>query len=98
MKVLVGAFNQKKALEGAFSVIVKLHTSRRFVSSSSSIGYDAMQPRWGEEIVAHSAMLTYRQAGRGGAEAEQMNGHNYLLLHKLWPRPCLGVTAPGHTI
>ena len=35
MKVLVGAFNQKKALEEAFSVIVKLQTSRRFVSSST---------------------------------------------------------------
>ena len=30
----VGAFNQEKALVGAFSVIVKLQTSRRFVSSS----------------------------------------------------------------
>ena len=27
----VGAFNQKKALGGAFSMIVKLQTSRRFV-------------------------------------------------------------------
>ena len=33
MKVLVGAFNQEKALVGAFSVIVK--PSRRFVASSS---------------------------------------------------------------
>ena len=33
MKVLVGAFNQEKALIGAFSVIVK--TSRRFVNRSN---------------------------------------------------------------
>ena len=39
-------------LVGALSVIVKLQTSRRFVSSSSSIGYDAMRPRWGVEISA----------------------------------------------
>ena len=31
MKVLVGAFNQEKALVGAFSVIVELRTSRMFV-------------------------------------------------------------------
>ena len=31
---LVGAFNQVTALIGAFSVIVKLQTSQRFVSSS----------------------------------------------------------------
>ena len=34
-KVLVGAFNKEKALVGAFSVILKLQTSRRFVSSST---------------------------------------------------------------
>ena len=34
MKALFGAFNQEKALAGAFSVIVQLKTSRRFVSSS----------------------------------------------------------------
>ena len=50
--LIIGTFNQKKALEGAFSVIVKLQTSQRFVSSSSSIGYDAMRPRWGEKISA----------------------------------------------
>ena len=32
--MLVGTFNKEKALVGAFSVIVKLQTSRRFVSSS----------------------------------------------------------------
>ena len=32
---LVGTFNQEKALIGVFSVIVKLQTSRRFVSSSN---------------------------------------------------------------
>ena len=31
--LIIGTFNQKKALEGAFSVIVKLQTSRRFVYS-----------------------------------------------------------------
>ena len=41
MEVLVGAFNQEKALVGAFSVIVKLQT-RSFVSSSNSVvGYCA---------------------------------------------------------
>ena len=34
--LIIGTFNQKKALEGAFSVIVKLKTSPRFVSSSST--------------------------------------------------------------
>ena len=34
MKTLGGAFNQEKALVGAFSVIVKLQTSQRFVLSS----------------------------------------------------------------
>ena len=36
VKVLVGAYNQEKALEGPFSVIVKLQSSRRFVCSSTS--------------------------------------------------------------
>ena len=35
MKAHVDIFNQEKALVGAFSVVVKLQTSRRFVSSSS---------------------------------------------------------------
>ena len=35
MKVLVGAFNQEKALVDASSVIVKLQTSRRLVSRST---------------------------------------------------------------
>ena len=35
VKVLVGAFNQEKVLVEAFSVIVKLATSRRFLSSSN---------------------------------------------------------------
>ena len=34
--LIIGTFNQKKALEGAFSVIVKLQNSRKFVSSSST--------------------------------------------------------------
>ena len=34
--MLVGTFNQEKALVGAFSMIVKLQTSCRFVSSSTS--------------------------------------------------------------
>ena len=38
MKVLVGAFNQEKALVRSFSVIVKLPTSRRFVSSCTEVG------------------------------------------------------------
>ena len=33
VKAVVAVFNQKKALVGAFSIIVKLQTSRRFVSS-----------------------------------------------------------------
>ena len=35
MKALESAFNQEKAEVVAYSVIVKLHTSRRFVSSST---------------------------------------------------------------
>ena len=35
MKVLLGAFNQEKALLRAFSVIRQLQTSRGFVSSSN---------------------------------------------------------------
>ena len=38
MKVIVGPFNQEKALVGAFSVIVKLPTSRKFVSSCTDVG------------------------------------------------------------
>ena len=34
VKALVGTFNQEKALVGAFSVVVQLQTSRRFVLSS----------------------------------------------------------------
>ena len=34
VKVVVANFNKEKALEGAISVILKLQTSRRFVSSS----------------------------------------------------------------
>ena len=37
-KALVGVLNQEKALVGAFSVIVKHQTSRRFVCSSSCCG------------------------------------------------------------
>ena len=33
VKALVGTFNQEKALIGTFSKIVKLQTSRRFVSA-----------------------------------------------------------------
>ena len=36
MKSLVCTFNQEKALVGTFFVIVKLETSRRFVSSSTN--------------------------------------------------------------
>ena len=35
VKVLVGTFNQEKALVGAFSVIAELQTSQRLVSSST---------------------------------------------------------------
>ena len=35
VEVLVGAFNQEKALVGAFSVIVKLQSSRRFHTAPS---------------------------------------------------------------
>ena len=38
VKVLVGTFNQEKALVGAVSMIVKLQTSRMLVSSSSGVG------------------------------------------------------------
>ena len=46
VKALVGTFNQKKALGGAFSVIVK--TSRTFVSSSSLNAYErlSMHGNW----------------------------------------------------
>ena len=37
MKVVVATFNQEKALIGAFSVIVKLQTSQRFVFSSTQV-------------------------------------------------------------
>ena len=36
-KQLLAAFNKKKAVVGAFSVIVKLQTSRKFISSSGSV-------------------------------------------------------------
>ena len=39
VKVAVDIFNWKKALVEAFSVVVKLQTSRRFVSSSSDGGW-----------------------------------------------------------
>ena len=39
MKTLVGACDQEKTLVGAFSVIVKLQFSRRFVSSSTGLLY-----------------------------------------------------------
>ena len=38
VKAIVASFNQEKALVGAFSVIVQLQTSRRFVLSSSGGG------------------------------------------------------------
>ena len=37
VKALVAIFIKDKALEGAFSVIVKLQTSRMFVSSSACL-------------------------------------------------------------
>ena len=45
VEVLVGAFNQEKALVGAFSVIVKLQTLQRFVFSSSVECMTPRQPR-----------------------------------------------------
>ena len=37
MEAVEAPFNQEKALAGAFSVIVKLQSSRRFVSSSTAL-------------------------------------------------------------
>ena len=42
MEVLVGAFNKEKVLVGALYMIVKLESSRRFVSSSTTWGHTTL--------------------------------------------------------
>ena len=42
MKALVGAFNQEKALVGAFSVIVQLH--RLIIFTAQDVTLDPAQP------------------------------------------------------
>ena len=49
MEVVVAACNQEKAIVGAFSVIVKPQTSRRFVSSSS-VGWAGVERRLSRDL------------------------------------------------
>ena len=44
VRTVVAYFNQEKALVGAFCVIIKLQTSRRFVSSSTSSSSSRLHP------------------------------------------------------
>ena len=59
MIAVVGAFNQEKALVGAFSVIIQLQTSLRLVSSSSEVisaRVNATASRV-SVLVAHSTLI-----------------------------------------
>ena len=63
MKAKEDAFNLKQALEGAFSVIVKLQTSRMLVSSNGWLQYYSIGH--GETEVLSVAL---RDHGDGGME------------------------------
>ena len=63
MKAKEGAFKSKQALEGAFSVIVKLQTSRMLVSSTGWLQYYSIGH--GETEVLSVAL---RDHGDGGME------------------------------
>ena len=64
MKAVVGAFNQEKALVGAFSMIVQLQTSQRFVLSSI-LQTGVQLAETGEAGAA--GLLGWPGAGAGGA-------------------------------
>ena len=63
MKAKEGAFKPKQVLEGAFSVIVKLQTSRMLVSSTGWLQYYSIGH--GETEVLSVAL---RDIGDGGME------------------------------
>ena len=50
MEAVVAACNQEKAIVGAFSVIVKPQTSRRFVSSSTVLGWAGVERRLSRDL------------------------------------------------
>ena len=61
MKAVVAAFNQEKALVGAFSVSVKLQTLRRFVPSSNA--------QCSAQLCSDQIISNYRGQGQQPAQA-----------------------------
>ena len=78
MKVLVGAFNQEKALIGAFSVIVQL---RRLIVYSTSYKSVAVSPSHQSE--SDSTMNTSSEAG---GEAGLLGLYTHYLVELRDPR------------
>ena len=64
MKALVGAFNQKKALVGAFSVIVQPvvepmeHYTALFTTNYSNLDGGIHSDKWGEGFIEISGLRT----------------------------------------
>ena len=74
--MLVVTFNQKMALVRAFSVIVNLQTSRRFVYSSSPL------------CLLHSQLMVVVMVGRGGVTMERTLQRGVLV----WRHQALSLT------
>ena len=73
MKALVGAFNQEKALVGAFSVIVKTNceTDGSFYSTNLEVVDDA-ELDLGPRLAPHPRTLSCRGHGPGGRQMREI--------------------------
>ena len=87
MKALLGTFNQEMAVAGAFSVVVKLSTSRSLfpaligtvVSSNGIIGSPAHL-----EVALHEAAGEHgMEVGRGCGQHGAVSSHSHTSLHTL---------------
>ena len=79
MKVVVAAFKKEMALVAAFSMIVKLKTSRMFISSSSSHRPADNRPWFGNEVgqFPHSTNKTFMVPHPGAGHLA--NGYCFLI-------------------
>ena len=68
MKAVVAAFNQEKALVGAFSVIVQFH---RLIVYSTSLGVDVRPPA----AQLHAPLLHHPHEGRQRVAPSQRGRH-----------------------
>ena len=92
MKVVVAAINQKKALEAILSMILKLQTSRRVVSSSSK-SREAGGKHWSalnRELSAEPGPATKPLKSVDGRESVGVGVELYLMI----TRRQLSITPP----